>query len=227
MLNWQGTDLTALLGKLIIELDKGAENFHAAYIKGFPDGTFKPATAVTRAQMAAMLARNLGFNESIKASFKPYPDVKAAHWAANVIQFMKEEGLMQGDPTGNFRPNAQITRAEMGAIVARFKELEVTETTSAFPDSNNHWATGIIEANRTAGIIGGYEDGTFRPNHELSRAEAAKVVNRMFERGPLFGVAQPSWPDASTSHWAYEEIEEASQDHYYNVRPEGGENLVK
>ncbi|WP_096203068.1 S-layer homology domain-containing protein [Bacillus sp. FJAT-45350] len=230
ILNWEGEDLSKFLGELLIELDReDAHGFHEKYINGFPDGTFKPEESVTRAQMAAMLARNLGYDESMPKATTSYPDVRETHWAKGVIEFMKEVGLMEGDPTGNFRPDASISRAEMTAIASRYRKLEIIVPTEfAFSDAQNHWATNYIEATQSSGIISGYVDGTFRPNKNLTRAEAAKVVNRMFERGPLYGVTTPSWPDVLKEHWAFEEIEEASQDHYYTKRKDGdGENLFK
>jgi len=89
----------------------------------------------------------------------------------------------------------------------------------------SHWAAASIEAAAAAGILDGYGDGTFRPNKALTRAEAVKVINRMFGRGPLYGVSQPSWPDVPANHWAFREIEEASRDHHYTIRAGGGEQI--
>jgi len=45
------------------------------------------------------------------------------------------------------------------------------------------------------------------------------IIYRLFERGPLYGITQPSWPDVPRSHWAFAEIEEASRDHRYTFLP--------
>lgn len=205
------------------------KTIHPAYIKGYEDGTFKPSYTVTRAEVAAMLAGNLGFADSEKVVHAPFSDVSAAHWAAGVIEFVKQHGLMQGDPTGKFNPNAAITRAEMATIAARYKQLgEAPVGSQSFSDVGvNHWAAGYIEAARQAGIVKGYEDGTYMPNGNLTRAEAVALINRLFKRGPLYGVTTPSFSDVKPAHWAFCEIEEAAQDHFFTVNAEGREYIEK
>lgn len=230
VLDMNGADLESLLGPINTGDDTDADgsgngnsHFHTAYINGFTDGTFKPERTISRAEMAAILARNLGYSENIAPA--AYPDVKATHWAAAEIAFVQNAGLMVGDDRGLFRPDAPISRGEMAAIASRYKKLTVTDSASGFQDTIGHWAAKEIEAARTAGILNGYTDGTYRPNDRLTRSEAVKIVNRLFDRGPLYGTLKPSWPDVPSSHWAYEEVEEASQNHSFTVRPEGGENL--
>jgi hypothetical protein len=214
----------------ILHMEGIAVNFHEAYIRGYEDGTFKPSHIVTRAEIAAMIARNLGLDNSEKAAVALFSDVSASHWAAGAIEYVKQQGLMIGDATGTFNPNAAITRAEMAAIVARYKQfMLVTEEASitAFTDITGHWAVLEIAANKQAGILNGYEDGTFRPNGNLTRAEAVRVMNRMFDRGPLYDVSTPTFKDVKESHWAFYEVEEATRDHFYTHRFEGGENIVR
>ncbi|WP_256718280.1 cadherin-like beta sandwich domain-containing protein [Paenibacillus borealis] len=201
-------------------------NQHKAFINGFTDGTFKPNHSITRAEMAAILARNLGYDASAAPAAATYPDVKDSHWAKGAIQFVKEAGLMQGNDKGLFLPDAPISRGEIAAVASRYKKLDTTAIASGrFKDTASHWAAREIEAASKAGILNGYEDGTYRPTGSLTRAEAVKVVNRLFGRGPLYGVTTPSWPDVPTTHWAYTEIEEASNNHTFTVRIEGGETL--
>lgn len=202
---------------------------HLPYIKGFQDGTFKPNTNITRAQMAAMLSRNLGVDEKQnKVEINPYKDVDKGYWAAGAIEYLAKKGLMKGDNNGKFNPSAKITRAEMAVIVARYKQLEVEAFNNIlFSDISGHWAAKEIAANKEAGVITGFSDGTFRPNSALTRAEAVKMINRMFDRGPLYGMSLPSWSDVPSSHWAFHEIEEASKDHTFTLRTEGGETINK
>ena len=214
----------------ILQMEGFVGNLHEAYIKGFEDGTFKPNNTVTRAEIAAMIARNLGYDDTQKVVSTFFSDIQVTHWAAGVIEFTKQQGLMKGDNLGKFNPNSGITRAEMAVIVARYKQLTLltdVESTKAFPDIAGHWAMKDIAANKQAGIISGYQDGTFRPNGNLSRAEAVKVINRMFDRGPLYGVEKPTFKDVPTTHWAFYEVEEAAQNHLFSLRDKGGENLVK
>lgn len=63
---------------------------HDAYMKGYEDGTFKPDQSVTRAEMAAMIARNLGYDAK-QADVSPFSDVEASHWAFSEIEEAAQE----------------------------------------------------------------------------------------------------------------------------------------
>ncbi|MCD1261739.1 S-layer homology domain-containing protein [Paenibacillus athensensis] len=145
-----------------------------------------------------------------------------------MIEFVKRTGLMIGDENGNFRPDVPLTRGEMAVIAARLKQLAspVPEQSSFVDVAASHWASPAIEAAHRAQIVDGYPDGTYKPNGQLTRAEAVAIVNRLLNRGPLYGVFSPHWPDVPASHWAYGQIEEASENHDYTARLEGGESIV-
>lgn len=211
ILSWDGKELTT----------------HQAYIKGYPDGTFKPDQSVTRAEMAMMLARNLSYPGT--TSRAAYPDMADGYWANGAVSFVKEKNLMIGDERGNFRPEAAVTRAEMAVIAARIKQLtpmdNEAEASAAFNDIQGHWAAGYIAAGKASGVIAGYQDSSFAPSKELTRAETVTIVNRLFDRGPLYGVDNRFWSDVDTAHWAYRNIMEASYSHDYDVRAEGGEQV--
>jgi len=200
---------------------------HEAYIKGFPDGTFGPEKNVTRAQVATMIARILGYTDG-PVNTAPFKDIPSDHYAAGAIAFVKERGIMNGDVHGNFRASENITRAQMATVVANFKQLPIEENVAiTFNDTKGHWAQWIIEANRVAGIINGRQDGSFAPEEYLTRAQAVIMMNRMFERGPLQGVTTPSFPDVKATHWAFKEIEEAAKSHAYFIDEDGNEQLSK
>ncbi len=212
----------------IIQFEKSEVSEHEAYIKGFPNGTFGPDKNVTRAQVAIMMARILGYTEDQTVNKAPFKDVAKDHSAAGAIAFVKEQGIMNGDYNGNFHGNANITRAEMAAVVANFKQFSIEEGAAiTFKDTKGHWAQWIIEANRAAGIINGLEDESFEPNAALTRAQAVVMMNRMFERGPLHGITKPSFPDVKATHWAFKEIEEAANSHSYTIDEDGKEQLSK
>lgn len=200
---------------------------HIAYIKGFPDGTFRPDKTVTRAEMSAILARNKNLAESSPYQ-QLYPDVAQGYWATSYIEQLKDVGLLIGDSNGNFRPGDRITRAEMAMVAARWLDADLEGTfQSSFEDvSEGHWAAAAIAAVSEAGIMIGFEDGTFGLNKYVTRAQAVTIMNRLLGRGPLTGVPTPTWPDGG-SHWASEHIEEASQDHYYTYLPNGSELLYQ
>ncbi|WP_342540698.1 S-layer homology domain-containing protein [Heyndrickxia sp. FSL K6-6286] len=74
--------------------------------------------------------------------------------------------------------------------------------------SAKYWVTEAKETN----FMVVYNDNTFCPEEKLTRAEAVKVLNRLFQRGPLSGVDKPTLKDVPTRNWAFEEIEEAARD---------------
>ncbi|XEC95745.1 S-layer homology domain-containing protein [Paenibacillus tarimensis] len=221
MSNW-GTYLQAQ--EELAEMPEGAEGLHHAYINGYPDGTFKPSRSLTRAEMAAILSRVM--EQETADAHTAYPDVASTHWAQQAISQVSQTGLMQGYPDGKFRSEKAISRAEMAAIVARWMKLEGA-TEHSFSDVDGHWAEQLIASVSQAGYMEGYADGNFEPDKAVTRAEAVVIINRVLERGPLYNMTEPTWSDVPMSHWAFHHIEEASQDHYYNLRPEGGETIVK
>jgi hypothetical protein len=148
-----------------------------------------------------------------------YPDVNPTHWAVPYIKAARARGLMLGDPDGSFRPDAPISRAEVAQIALRFKQLQPL-LASAFPDIGAHWAADTIAAVSRAGYVTGYPDGTYRPNQPITRAEFVTVMNRLLDRGPLLGRAAPTFPDVSTSYWAYGQVEEAGTSHGYVRQPD-------
>ncbi|OCT15256.1 hypothetical protein A8709_14250 [Paenibacillus pectinilyticus] len=183
------------------------------YISGYPDGTFRPTLAITRAELATILNR-IGavkaINESISSRSSGYSDVPKGHWAEEAILNMQRSGLMLGDDTG-FRPDDAITRGEIASIAARL--LSVSSTTNSsnvgYTDTQEHWAFEAIKQASQAGILQGYADGTFLPDNKLNRAEAVKVLNRLFNRSTV-DVKSSSWPDVPQTHWALRDIESAS-----------------
>lgn len=206
----------------------GEADIHKAYINGFPDGEFKPNENVTRAQTALMIARNLGYQDGERVSETPFPDVPSDHYAAGAIAFVKAAGIMGGDPNGDFRPNDPVTRAEMTQLAANYLGLAVEEgDTVSFTDTVGHWAQGVIEAVHAAGTVQGYEDGSFNPRGNTSRAEAVVIINKLFKRGPLNGVSMPNFPDVPRSHWAFKDIEEAALDHAFLIDENQQEQIVK
>ena len=205
----------------IVKSDGAAK--HTAYMNGFSGGLFKPNQSLTRAEMATILSRIVPQTGTGEA--KAFSDVKPAYWAADAIANVTKQGLMRGYGDGTFKPEQPITRAEMATLVAALIPQQ-TKDGAGFSDIEGSWAAQAIVKVQGAGIIRGYEDGTFRPGNMLTRAEAAAIINRALGRGPLFGDVKLPWTDVPSTHWAYADIAEATIDHAYTARAEGGEQLV-
>ncbi|WP_341347168.1 Ig-like domain-containing protein [Paenibacillus sp. FSL H3-0469] len=180
-----------------------------AYMTGYADGTFKPGNSITRAEAASIIART--FSQSAVTAGVAYSDVSAGHWAAEAIGQVTRSGIMKGYGGGSFKPNQTITRAEMATILSRLI-TSAQDHAAGFSDIAGHWAQAAIERMSQAGIITGYEDGTFRPDQTLTRAEAVTIVNRALGMAPLTSAA-PKWSDVPVSYWAFGSIQAASVDH--------------
>lgn len=195
---------------------------HQAFLSGYADGTFAPDRNVTRAELAAMLVRV--FDRDEDSAPGDFPDVGDGHWAKEYINRASGMSLMIGYPDGSFKPDAPITRAEMASAIAPLLP-DATVASAGFTDTEGSWAQAVIEQANAAGIVYGYEDGTFRPNSKLTRAEAVTMVGRLLGRGPLIGAPQ-QWPDVTQAHWAYSYIQEASMDHSYEKQQDGTEKYI-
>ncbi|WP_158289677.1 S-layer homology domain-containing protein [Paenibacillus flagellatus] len=195
---------------------------HKAFLFGYADGTFGPDRNITRAEVAAMLVRVIDRGEVAAAG--KFPDITEAYWAKAYIDRVARMALMIGYPDGSFMPDAPITRAEMATVIARLLPEE-TAGSAGFTDIAGSWAQAGIGKATAAGIVNGYEDGTFRPDSTLTRAEAVAMIDRLQGRGPLDGAPQ-QWPDVTQAHWAYGYIQESSMDHSYEKQQDGTEKFI-
>lgn len=208
----------------VVYLDGWKDKQHSPYIKGYGDG-FHPGAFVTRAEMAAMLARNLSAPETLTGSGS-YVDVSAKHWANAEIKQTGNAGIMLGTDPSHFDPEGSITRAQMAVISYRWMKQKCAEGAAAVEVCSSltnlskagyndvgasHWAADAIAYMKSANIMVGYESNAFRPEEKLTRAEAVKVLNRLFNRTPLTGVETATFTDVPTTHWAYAEIESAAR----------------
>lgn len=196
---------------------------HYAYIFGYEDNTIRPENDITRAEVATIFYRLLTdeSREAYRTTDHDFTDVSADAWHVEPVATLAGAGLLAGYEDGSFRPDAPITRAEYAAIATRFDELAAAE--SNFTDISGHWAEDAINAAYGAGWVGGYEDGTFRPDQNITRAEAMALINRVLERavdsdGMLDEMTH--WDDNDPAAWYYADIQEATHSHTYE-REEG------
>lgn len=192
---------------------------HIQYIQGYPDGTVRPDSEISRAEAAAMIARLLDLKLDDKSS-PDYKDMKSdTAWYNKYVNAVTRNGLMEGYPDGTFAPEEEITRGEFAEMI---KSLEKNASkTTPFTDVDKHWALDAIEKAYGEGSIDGYPDKTFRPDEPITRAETAKILNHLFHhmvrsRGleEMDGKLN-KYVDLKSKHWAYYEIIEASNSHKY------------
>lgn len=153
------------------------------FISGYPDGSFKPNHPVTRAEFTVMLARALDL-EGKDATIAFTDKDQIGTWAKGAIVQAVQAGIISGYEDGSIRPNAQITRVEMAAMIARALKLSSeTDTLTGFADDKviPQWAKGSVEAMRNLGLIDGRGGNRFVPNDRTTRAEAMVVLLRVIE----------------------------------------------
>lgn len=194
---------------------------HFAYIIGRKDGLVHPEAPITRAEVATIFFRMLTdeSREQLWSQSNPYADVAPNMWCNAAISTMTVGGIVQGYPDGSFRPRANITRAEFAAMAVRFFDVEY-DGPDMFSDTTGHWASDLINKAASAGIILGFQDGSFRPDQDITRAEAIAIFNRVLGRAPdkdhlLDDMI--TWPDnMDTNAWYYANMQEATNSHDYD-----------
>ena len=193
---------------------------HKAYMFGYPNWNFLPNSNMTRAEVTAMFARLLKNYPSTDVKYNlPYSDVFESDWYYPAVGFMTENNIIKGYEDGTFRPNAPITRAEFATIASKFEEL-VGNGVNGFKDvPATHWALKYINSAYARGWVTGYEDGTFRPDRYITRAEVVTVTNKMLIRYADVDFVRANkyimlhFKDLDESHWAYFNIMEATHGH--------------
>ena len=194
---------------------------HYAYIIGRKDGLVHPEAPITRAEVATIFFRMLAdeSREQLWSQSNPYADVAPNMWCNAAVSTMTVGGIVQGYPDGSFRPRANITRAEFAAMAVRFFDVEY-DGPDMFSDTTGHWASDLINKAASAGIILGFKDGTFRPDQDITRAEAIAIFNRVLGRAPDKDHLLPdmiTWPDnMDTDAWYYANMQEATNSHDYD-----------
>ncbi|MGM9668370.1 MAG: S-layer homology domain-containing protein, partial [Faecousia sp.] len=193
---------------------------HYAYIIGYSDGTVRPGANMTRAEAATIFFRllNADAREANLTRESSFTDVPKNAWFATAVSTLAKQGILKGVTDTTFQPEASITRAELVVICVRFHGGANGET-SQFPDVSGHWAESEIARAASLGWVDGYEDGTFRPDEPITRAEAVTLINRVLKRLPESGDAllkdMNVWPDCQPGDWYYLAIQEASNSHDY------------
>lgn len=193
---------------------------HFAYVVGYQDGCVHPNALITRAETATIFFRLLKDDvrdDNLRTS-NTFADVPNDYWANTAISTMAGLGIVQGRSSTAFDPNASITRAEFAAICARF-DTGKSSGTQTFSDIKGHWAQSYIERAAELGWIKGFEDGTFRPNDCITRAQAMTMINRVLNRIPEDASDllpdMNVWPDCNPGDWFYLAVQEATNSHNY------------
>ena len=210
---------------------------HFSYVVGYPVDhrtglatddvdlwPVRPEAGITRAEVATIFYRLLkeDVRDRVTSDVNDFSDVASGDWFNVTVSSLAQMGVIAGYEDGSFRPNAPITRAEFAAIATRFfAESGVTYNEGLFADiTGDEWFADVVAAAADRGLLGGYPDGTVRPNATITRAESCAVVNRTLDRRPDAKHLLPAgemrvWPDNPADGWYYADMQEATNGHEY------------
>ncbi|TVY01885.1 cadherin-like beta sandwich domain-containing protein [Paenibacillus cremeus] len=153
-------------------------------VSGYPDGTFMPNHTVTRAEFAVMLMNTLrSQGEGAALTFTDKDKIGA--WAQKAVAQAVKAGIIKGYEDGSFRPDTQITRAEMAVMLANALGLAVENgTITGFADDKAIpvWAKGAVAAIQKQKLVDGKGANEFDPAAPATRAEAVTVLLNMQEQ---------------------------------------------
>lgn len=148
-------------------------------INGYEDGTFRPEDSVTKGEYIKLLMSATGYE--VSTEFAQFSDVNSS-WAKGYVTRALELGICDNVNSGDtvFGVDESITRAEASALMGRLLAPETSGTTS-FTDTDSipDWAQNPVYACVQLGLIAGNDDGSFKPNNNLTRAEAATIIERI------------------------------------------------
>ncbi|ACX67012.1 S-layer homology domain-containing protein [Paenibacillus sp. Y412MC10] len=204
--------------------DRFGDLQHQRYILGFPNGKFQPSNTLTRAELAAIVARLS--EKTVGNENSSFNDIRKGHWATDYIRIAVSQGYFNGYADHTFRPDAPVTRGELAAVLARFLDLDTSASVNRhFTDIEGSWAAESIEALYRNNLLSGYPGNTFRPNNRITRVEAVTLINKALYRGPLTGL-EPLFPDVAETHWGFGDVQEATVSHQSTRNSDGVEVWV-
>lgn len=142
-------------------------------VSGYPDGTFRPDNTITRAEFAAMLVKAFKLEPKSGIVFSD----TMQHWAKYSIGTAAAHGIVSGYDHTTFGPDDPITREQMAVMLSKAARLSGGEG-KIFADNNQiaDWAADAVAATSSKNIINGYQDNTFKPQANATRAEAVTVI---------------------------------------------------
>lgn len=153
-------------------------------INGYADGSFKPSRTVSRAEWAKIMVDAAGVATNDNSVY--YTDT-AEHWANKYVNAAKK--YLTGYTDGSYRPDQSATREDVTVAMVRIKGYDLSEVDYSYlsgfsdVDSISNYAKGYVAVAVQKKLISGFDDGTFKGQATLTRAEAATLLYRAFQYG--------------------------------------------
>jgi len=165
------------------------------FVKGYPDDTFRPDRPISRAEFTCILLNSMGITPSANAEGGTFSDT-ATHWAhAQITEAVLRGILVVSEYPNGLKPDGAILRSEAAAMMIRALGKSPDTTATTFKDQDQiarSMYSGYIKAASDAGLMNGYQDGTFRPFQGATRAEACVMLSNLMTK--LGGATTPAAP---------------------------------
>lgn len=209
---------------------------YRAYVKGYPNGSFKPEEKITRAEAAYMMAQAIFSNKELEGadSAGRFADTESSAWYSKAVNVMADKGILRGYEGNVFKPNQAISRAEYIAMAVKVVNAgEGSLKAIEFKDlKSNHWAYEVIKTALSNGYVKGYQDGSFRPDAKITRAEAVTMMNAFTKRPATeeqlkYLEKMNKFSDVPEGHWAYWQILSATNDIVEDLRRDSSPFIKK
>ena len=208
----------SLIMSLGLQRSVFASDTYKAYMKGYPDGSFKPASVVTRAEVAVMISNLIRDDEEIDQSLE-FTDVKKGNWAYDSVNYLRTKNILSSDNGGKYSVKDNMSRAELCSVIVKAYHLTKEDGVSKkFSDIEKNEYKEYIEIMVSNGYMSGYPDGTFKPDKKVSRAEIASILNDVLGRPEAIEELKKMNSklvipkDVNANHWAYSNIVSAIND---------------
>ena len=193
--------------------------YHTKYMDGTGDGSFNPDGFVTRAQMCQLIYNLMTEKPQVTREFS---DVSDDAWYYEPVNALYSAGLIEGKYTEDaYCQNDLISRGEAVEFICRFYSDNggVSDFSDVGKDSDFYSVVSMASQN---GWISGFDDGTFRPENPITRAELAAVMNRVLDRYADREFIKANdrvriFTDVEPDHWAYYDITEATVEHNHAI----------
>jgi murein DD-endopeptidase / murein LD-carboxypeptidase len=144
-------------------------------VLGYENSYFKPNDYIKRSEVAGLMAE--AFDLKMNNRSKTFKDVSASHWAVGAVNAVYTEGIFEGN-NQSFKPDDYLTRGQMAAILVRAFDLNGTSSKSFTDVPTSHWAHSYVNKLAASGITTGYDNGTFKPENHVTRAQFAAFLHR-------------------------------------------------
>lgn len=204
------------------------------FISGFPDGTFRPRQNLTRIQAIVSLVSGLGWSGGNTNLVSIYRDrAQIPSYATNAAATATQKRLIVNYPqVDQLEPMRDITRASVAALI--YQALVATGQASAisspyivnpdpsapsFTDIQQHWSEPFVRGLATQDLIGGFANGSFKPDEQLNRAAYAALLVKAFNPPPKRPAVEFS--DVPPDFWAYKAIQQATMGGFMSGYPDG------